>query len=67
MEKVSEVLIMTLLVIFGIDKSLSSHIDNQKNNFLVLGEGPTEGINGTVSTAGKKIVLSFVEKIQNFA
>ena len=67
MEKVSEVLIMTLLVIFGIDKSLSSHIDNQKNNFLVLGEGPTEGINGTVSTAEKKIVLSFVEKIQNFA
>ena len=67
MEKVSDVLIMTLLVIFGIDKSLSSHIDNQKNNFLVLGEGPTEGINGTVSTAEKKIVLSFVGKIQNFA
>ena len=28
------------VVIFGVDKSLSSHNDNQKNNFLVLDEGP---------------------------
>ena len=26
------------VIIFGIDNSSSSHADNQKNNFLVLGE-----------------------------
>ena len=29
------------VVIFGVDNSGSSHIDDCKNNFLVLGEGPT--------------------------
>ena len=43
------------VVIFGIDNSLSSHIDNLKNNFLVLSEGLTEGINGSVGATGKKI------------
>ena len=32
-------------VFFGVDNSLSSHTDNWKNNFLVLGEGPTDGVN----------------------
>ena len=27
-------------VIFGIDNSPSSHSDNRKNNFFILGEGP---------------------------
>ena len=35
----------------------------EKKN-LVLGEGPTQGINGTVE---KKIVLTLVKQIQNFA
>ena len=30
---------------FGVDNSLSSHTDNWKNNFLVLDEGPTDGVN----------------------
>ena len=33
------------VVIFGVDDSSSSHTDNRKNNFLVLNEGPTQGIN----------------------
>ena len=32
------------VIIFGADNSLSSHIDNTKNKFLVLGKEPTEGI-----------------------
>ena len=32
-------------VIFYIDNSSSSHTDNRKNNFLVVGEGLTQGIN----------------------
>ena len=43
------------VVIFGVDNSSSSHIDNPKNNFLVLGEGPTEGI---------KVVLVMLKKVQ---
>ena len=29
------------VIIFGVDNSSSSHSDNCKNNFLILGEGPT--------------------------
>ena len=29
------------VIIFGVDNSSSSHDENRKNNFLVLGEGPT--------------------------
>ena len=32
-------------IIFGFDKSSSSHADNCKNNFLVLGKGDSFGIN----------------------
>ena len=38
------------VIIFGVDNSSSSHADNQKTNFLVLGEGPTYGINGSFGT-----------------
>ena len=34
-------------VIVGVDNSSSSHSDNRKNDFLVQGEGPTFGINGS--------------------
>ena len=55
------------VVIFSVDNSSSSHFDNPKNNFLVLGKGPTEGNNGGVCAAEKKIVLTLVKQIQNFA
>ena len=35
------------VIIFGADNSLSSHSDNRKNNFLLLGESLTYGINGS--------------------
>ena len=34
------------VIIFGVDNSSSSHSDNRRNNFFILGEGPTFGING---------------------
>ena len=55
------------VVIFGVDNSSSSHTDNQKYNFLVLGYGPTEGINDTVRAAERKLVLTLVKQTQNFA
>ena len=70
MEKVAGVLIMTLLeklqfLMLIIFHNLISII--QKNNFLVLGEGPTEGINGSVGTTEKNLVLTLVKQIQTFA
>ena len=41
-------------IIFDVDNSSSSHSDNRKNNFLILGEGPTYGINGTFGSPEKK-------------
>ena len=32
------------VLIFGVDMSSSAHIDNKKKNILVLGIGPTQGL-----------------------
>ena len=37
----------------------SSHADNRKNNFLVLGKGLTDYINGSIGTTGKKFSINF--------
>ena len=39
----------------------------KKNNFLVLGEGPTQGINDSTGATEKKLILTLVKQIQNFA
>ena len=36
---------------FGVDNSLSSHTCHRKINILVLGEGPIDGINGSIDRA----------------
>ena len=55
------------VVIFGVDNSSSSHTDIQKNKFLILGEGPTQGFNDSTSAAEKKNrVLTLIKPIQNF-
>ena len=40
------------VTIFGVDMSSSPHIVNKKKDFLVLGKGPTQGLEHTL-TAGK--------------
>ena len=42
-------------MIFGVDNSSSSHVENRKNNFLILGEDPTYGINGSFDAPEKKV------------
>ena len=49
------------VVIFGVDDSLSSHSDNSRNNFLILREGPTYGINGSFGSAEKKFNINFTK------
>ena len=46
-------------VIFSVVNSSSFHADNRKNNSLVLGEGPTFGINGNFGSPEKKFSFSF--------
>ena len=41
--------------IFGVENSSPSHDGNQKDNSLVLGEGPTYDINGTFGSPEKKV------------
>ena len=68
MEKVHRnVVVARNVVIFGVDYSSLSQTNNRKNNVLVLGKGPTQEINDSTGAAEKKVVLIFVQRIQNFA
>ena len=46
-------------MIFGVDISSFVHVDNKKKHILVLGEGPTQGLNSTTLTKEKSIQSIF--------
>ena len=46
------------VLIFGADMSSSAHIDNKKKDILVLGKGPTQGLEHTL-TAEKMYPINF--------
>ena len=43
-----------MLKYLGDCNSSSSHTDNVENDFLVLGDGPTFGVNGSFGASEKK-------------
>ena len=49
------------VIIFGVDNSSSSHSDNCKNNFLILGKGPTYDIKGSLFSPEKKFSINFTK------
>ena len=53
------------VLIFGVDMSSSAHIDNKKKDILVLGKGPTQGLEHTL-TAEKCILLILMLRIKTF-
>ena len=53
------------VIIFGVDMSSSTKIDNRKIDILILGIGPTQGLENTLS-AEKCIQLTLLKKVQNF-
>ena len=53
------------VLIFGVDMSSSAHIDNKKKNILVLGKGPTQGLEHTL-TADKMYSINFLLQIKHF-
>ena len=54
------------VIIFGDNISSSVHIDSKKKYILILGEGPTQGLNGTTLTAEKKYSINFTEHKKKF-
>ena len=46
------------VIIFGVDMSSSAHIDNKKKDILILGKGPTQGLEHTL-TAEKMNSINF--------
>ena len=46
------------VLIFGVDMSFSTHIDNKKKEILLLGKGPTQGLEHTL-TAEKMYSINF--------
>ena len=50
------------VIIYGVDNSSSSHVDNRKNNFLILGLGPTFEINRSFASPEKKISINFTKE-----
>ena len=53
------------VLIFGVDMSSSSHIDNKKKDILVLGKGPTQGLEHTL-TAEKMYSINFTVTKKKF-
>ena len=44
-----------------IDNISSSHFDNRKNNFLILGEGPMFRTNGSFASPEKRFSINFTK------
>ena len=50
------------VLIFGADMSSSAHIDNKKKDILVLGKGPTQGLEHTLTAEKMYSINSTVTK-----
>ena len=57
---------MGLVEIVEVHMSSSVHVDNKKKYILVLGEGPTQGLDGTTLTAEKKYSINFIVNNKKF-
>ena len=47
------------VIIFGADMNSSVHIDNKGKDTLILGEGPTQGLDDTLLTVEAKYLINF--------
>ena len=54
------------VIMFGADMSSSAHIDNKKKDILILGKGPTDGLDDTTLTAEKEYSINFTEQQKKF-
>ena len=54
------------VIIFGVDLTPSVHIDNKKNNILIIKKSLTQGLDDTTLTAEAQFQLIFLDQIENF-
>ena len=54
------------VIISGLDNGSSSHSDNPKNNFSVLGGSPAHGITRSFGSPEKGLILNLIKQTQNF-
>ena len=54
------------VIIFGVDMSSSVHVDSKKKYILILGEGPTQGLDDTALIEEKKYSINFTETTKKF-
>ena len=54
------------VIIFGVDSSSSSYMDNPKNNFLILSKCQTFRINGSFGEPEKKFSINFTKANTKF-
>ena len=54
------------VTIFGADLSSSVHTDNKGKDILILGEGPTQGLDDTTLTAKAKYPINFTQSGKRF-
>ena len=48
-------------IVFGADMSSLLHVDNKGKDILILGEGPTQGLDDTTLTAETKYPINFTQ------
>ena len=53
-------------ITFWADMNSSLDIDNKKKDILILGEGPTQGLDDTTLTAGDKYPINFLQSGKRF-
>ena len=53
------------VIIFGVDMIFSARIDNKKKDILILGIGPTQGLEKTL-TAEKMYSINLQKKMKSF-
>ena len=49
------------VIIFGADMSSSLHIDNEGKDILIIGEGPTKGLDDTTLIAEARYPINFTQ------
>ena len=55
------------VIIFGVDMSSSVYIDNKRKDILILGKGPTQGLDGTRFTTEALYPINFTQSRKRFA
>ena len=55
-----------IVIIFGADMSSFVHVDNKGKDILILGEGPTQGLDDTTLTAEAKYPINFTQSGKRF-